>query len=124
MEISLHDVPEGLAHPAIKRAKALSGTPFEKPCPLASGPEVPTKVLLGRDERFLPADFQCRVARERLGVIPGEMSGGLLVALSQPQELPDRLERYVKGASVDRRPTRFMVLLVRLGGRRSLSPAR
>ena len=55
---------------------------------------MPTRVLIARDDRFLPADFQRRVARERLGIAADEMPGGDLVALSQPEELTARLEAY------------------------------
>jgi hypothetical protein len=51
-------------------------------------------VLIGRDDRFFPADFQRHVARERLGISADEMTGGHLVALSQPEELAARLEAY------------------------------
>jgi pimeloyl-ACP methyl ester carboxylesterase len=52
---------------------------------------------VGRDDRFFPAGFQRRVARERLGVSADEMPGGHLVALSQPEELAARLEAYASG---------------------------
>jgi pimeloyl-ACP methyl ester carboxylesterase len=55
---------------------------------------VPTRVLAGRDDRLFPAAFQRRVARERLGIEADEIPGGHLVALSNPRELVDRLERY------------------------------
>ena len=55
---------------------------------------MPTRVLVGRDDRFFPAAFQVRVARERLGIEADEMPGGHLAALSRPVELADRLERY------------------------------
>jgi hypothetical protein len=42
----------------------------------------------------LPLEFQRRVVRERLGIGLDEMPGGHLVALSQPEELADRLEAY------------------------------
>jgi hypothetical protein len=32
------------------------------------------------------------LARERLGIVPDEMPGGHLVALSRPEELVERLE--------------------------------
>jgi hypothetical protein len=44
--------------------------------------------------RFFPAEFQKRVARERLGSSADEMPGGHLVALSQPEELVARLLAY------------------------------
>ncbi len=95
IEVFLHDVSDELARDALTRGKDQSGTPFEKAWPLERWPQVPTKVLIGRDDRFLPADFQRRVARKRLGVTSDEMDGGHLLALSQPNELADRLERYI-----------------------------
>ena len=71
-----------------------SDTVFASPCAIESWPAVPTRVLIGRDDRFFPADFQRRVARERLGISADEMPGGHLVALSQPDELTARLETY------------------------------
>ena len=62
--------------------------------PLASWPDVPTRVLAGRDDRLFPAEFQRRVARERLGLEADLIEGGHLVAWSHPRDLVDRLERY------------------------------
>ena len=71
-----------------------SGTPFEKPWPLAAWPDVPTRFLLCRDDRFFPAEFQRRVVQERLGFTPDEMVGGHLPALAHPDELAARLLAY------------------------------
>jgi hypothetical protein len=49
---------------------------------------------VARDDRFFPAEFQRRIARERLGIEADEMPGGHLVALSQPDELSQRLSAY------------------------------
>jgi len=57
-------------------------------------PDVPTRVLQGRDDRFLPAEFQRAIAEQRLGITPDEMAGGHLLALSRPRELARRLEAY------------------------------
>jgi hypothetical protein len=57
---------------------------------------------LCRDDRFFPADFQRRVVRERLGIVPDEMDGGHLPALSRPHELAQRLLRYL--GEVERTP--------------------
>jgi hypothetical protein len=59
---------------------------------------VPTKVLIGRDDRLFPADFQHRVARERLGVGADEIPGGHLVALRSPSALADVLTAYAAHA--------------------------
>ncbi len=99
IETFFHDVPDDVKAEAMARgAREQSGTPFEKPWPLASWPDVPTKFLLCRDDRFFPADFQRRVVRERLGIIPDEMEGGHLPALAHPNTLVERLLAYGSGA--------------------------
>jgi pimeloyl-ACP methyl ester carboxylesterase len=90
----LHDVPPDLAAEELRRGRDQSATPGEKPWPLREWPNVPTRFLLCRDDRFFPAEFMRRVVRERLGVTPDEMDGSHCVALSRPRELADRLEAY------------------------------
>ena len=91
-----HDVPPEVTDAVFARGEPeQSGTPFERPWPLASWPDVPTRFLQGRDDRFFPMEFQRRVVRERLGIDLDEMPGGHLVALSRPQEVADRLEGYL-----------------------------
>ena len=93
-----HDVPPEVAAEVMARGqRAQSGTPFEKPWPLEAWPEVPTRFLLCRDDRFFPAPFMRRVVRERLGITPDEMDGGHLPALARPRELAERLETYRTG---------------------------
>ncbi len=92
--VFLHDVPPEVADEARRRGKDQSGTPFERPWPLERWPDVPTRFLLCRDDRFFPADFQRRVVGERLGIVPDEMDGGHLPALARPKELAERLARY------------------------------
>ena len=95
-----HDVPRDVVDEAMRRGEpAQSGTPMVEPWPLAAWPDVPTRVLAARDDRFFPVEFQRRVARERLGITPDELPGGHLVALSQPKELTDRLEAYAADAA-------------------------
>jgi pimeloyl-ACP methyl ester carboxylesterase len=90
-----HDVsPEIVAEARARGERPQSGTPMQEPWPLEAWPEVPTRFLLCRDDRFFPADFQRRVVRERLGIVPDEMPGGHLPALGHPEELVDRLEQY------------------------------
>jgi pimeloyl-ACP methyl ester carboxylesterase len=91
-----HDVPQ----PVIDEAWA-QGEPrqseavFNSKCSFVRWPAIPTRVLVGRDDRFFPVEFQKRVARERLGITADEMPGGHLVALSQPAELSALLLAYV-----------------------------
>lgn len=99
MDVFFHDVPPEVVAEAAKDEKAQSGTPFEKPWPLEKWPDVPTKFVLCRDDRFFPADFMRRVVNERLGITPDEMDGGHLIALSRPKELAERLDSYVTKAN-------------------------
>ena len=92
----LHDVPAAAIEAATVREQ--SGTPFEKPWPLAAWPDVPTRFLLCRDDRFFPAEFQRRVVQDRLGLTPDEMPGGHLPALAHPDELVERLLTYASEA--------------------------
>jgi pimeloyl-ACP methyl ester carboxylesterase len=97
VEVFLHDVPDDVARESEQHVHAQSSTPFATPWPLGAWPEVPTRFLLCRDDRFFPADFQRRVVRERLGFEPDEMDGGHLPALARPHELAQRLLRYLDG---------------------------
>jgi pimeloyl-ACP methyl ester carboxylesterase len=90
-----HDVaPEVVAEAYARGERDQSGTPMQKPWPLAAWPDVPTRFLLCRNDRFFPADFLHRVVRERLGITTDEMASGHLPALAHPDELVERLEAY------------------------------
>jgi pimeloyl-ACP methyl ester carboxylesterase len=90
-----HDLPAELAAKALARTwQNQSMTPMEQPWPLDAWPDVPTRVLAGRNDRLFPLEFQRRVARERLGLEIDEIDGGHMVAMSNPEELADRLEAY------------------------------
>jgi pimeloyl-ACP methyl ester carboxylesterase len=95
-EIALfyQDVPHELAVEALRRGRTQSEARMSEPSPLEEWPDVPTRVLLCRDDRLFPAEFLRRVARERLGITPDEIDGGHTPALSRPRELVDRLEAY------------------------------
>jgi len=87
-----HDLPPDVRSAAVAQGEPdQSGTPFGQPWPMERWPDVPIRVLQGREDRLFPVEFQRRVAQERLGITPDEMPGGHLVALSRPAELADRL---------------------------------
>jgi len=102
VEMFLHDVPPDVTRESEHHVYPQSGAVFEAPWPLAAWPDVPTRFLLCRDDRFFPAEFQRRVVAERLGIVPDEMDGGLLPALAHPHELARRLLDY--RAELDRAP--------------------
>lgn len=98
-----HDVPDDVRAAAFAQGEPVqAGTPFGPPWPLPAWPEVPTRFLAARDDRFFPIELQRRVVPERLGIPVDEMPGGHLVALSRPAELAERLVAYADGAP--RRP--------------------
>jgi pimeloyl-ACP methyl ester carboxylesterase len=87
-----HDVPPDLAKEALRRGdRAQSPASGAAPWPLDAWPDVPTRFILCRDDRFFPADFMRRLAAERRGGVASEIDGGHCVALSRPEELADVL---------------------------------
>ncbi|WP_046494165.1 alpha/beta hydrolase [Streptomyces odonnellii] len=92
-----HDTPAELIAEAGKHARTQSATPFMKPWPLAAWPDVHTRFLLARDDRFFPAGYMRGIVRERLGIAPDEMPGDHCPMLGHPTELADRLEAYRTG---------------------------
>ena len=91
----LHDVPPEIAAAGEPYQKPEAEIAFSQPCDIKEWPGVPTRVVAGRDDRFFPAAFQRRVARDRLGLETDEVPGGHLAALSYPAELADRLLAYL-----------------------------
>ena len=90
-----HDVPDDVVAEAFAQVpRDQSGAPFGKPWPLDDWPDVPTRALLCRNDRFFPAPFMRRVVQERLGITPDELDSGHLPALAHPRELVERLEAY------------------------------
>lgn len=88
----LHDVPPALAAEGGSSQRDEAEAAFASPCTFIAWPDVPTRVVIGRDDRFFPLEFQRRVARERVGVEIDEVPGGHLAALSHPVEVAAQLE--------------------------------
>lgn len=94
IELFYQDVPPELASEALKRGREQSEARMGEASPLEAWPDVPTRVLLCRDDRLFPAGFIRRVARERLGITSDEIDGGHTPALSRPKELAECLQAY------------------------------
>jgi len=93
--IYFHDVPDAIVDEAYARGEPQqSMTPMGQPFPLSAWPDVPTRVIAGREDRLFPLTFQRRIARERLGIDADELPGGHMLALSHPRELADQLVAY------------------------------
>jgi pimeloyl-ACP methyl ester carboxylesterase len=89
-----HDVDPALAAEAKSRERDQSETTSREPWPLDAWPSVPTHVIIGKNDRFFPADWLRGVVRERLGIEPDEIACGHTVALSRPRELVELMESY------------------------------
>ena len=89
-----HDVDPDLAAAAKSRERGQSETTGREPWPLDAWPDVPTHVIIGRDDRFFPADWLRGVIRDRLGIEPDEIEAGHTLALSRPRELVELMESY------------------------------
>ena len=88
-------VPAELVAEAASHGRNQVSAEWGQPWPLDAWPDVPTKVLVGRDDQFFPAEFQRRVVEDRLGFAPDEIDGGHCVTLSHPKLLADRLVSYL-----------------------------
>ena len=89
-----HDVEPALAAEAMSKERRQSETAGREPWPLEAWPDVPTRVVIGSEDRFFPADWLRGVVRDRLGIEPDELPTGHTPALSRPRELVELLESY------------------------------
>jgi pimeloyl-ACP methyl ester carboxylesterase len=95
MTTFMHDVPQPVVAEAFARGEPRqSGTPFADPWPLDAWPDVPTRVVAGRNDRLFPIEFLTRLSVERLGIAPDVIDAGHLPALSRPHLVVERLEAY------------------------------
>jgi pimeloyl-ACP methyl ester carboxylesterase len=92
LALFFHDVPDEVREAAFRRGEPEENDrAFADPWPLSAWPDVPTHLVAGSDDRLFPAEFQRRVARERLGLDCTVLPGGHLIALSRPHELAEHL---------------------------------
>lgn len=87
----LHDVEVEIAAEGEPYQRPEADIVFESGCDFTSWPAIRIRVLVGADDRFFPAGFQRRVARERLGVEADVLPGGHLLPLVQPRRVADYL---------------------------------
>ena len=64
---------------------------FGSVCDFPGWPAIPVRAVAGSGDRFFPADFQQKLAADRLGAGADLLPGGHLIALSQPAALADYL---------------------------------
>lgn len=91
IETYFNGVPADLASEGMAHGREQVSKEWDEPWPLPAHPDVPTRVVLCRDDRFFTPDFQRRVARERLGIEPDEVDGPHCAPLSHPGQIADLL---------------------------------
>jgi surfactin synthase thioesterase subunit len=83
----LHDVPPEVLATGPGEPRPEADAVFASVCEFRAWPSVPIRVVAGADDRMFPAEFQRKVACERLGIEADVLAGGHLLALSQPDAL-------------------------------------
>jgi pimeloyl-ACP methyl ester carboxylesterase len=93
----MNDASTELAQEAGRHARAQASTPFGDELPQASWSEVATRSVIARQDRFLPAQFQRQLVRERLQIEPDEIDGGHLAIRTNPSAVFALLGGYAAG---------------------------
>ncbi|GAB3239389.1 alpha/beta fold hydrolase [Glycomyces halotolerans] len=93
IEVFYNGVPDELVEASFDHVRNQGGGKWDEPSPLKEWPDVPTRYLVCRDDRFFPPDFARAHVAERLGIAGDEIDGGHMVALARPRELAERLHR-------------------------------
>jgi pimeloyl-ACP methyl ester carboxylesterase len=92
--VFLNDVEPALAAESANHVGPPGAGIFSSPLAIDAWPDVPTRALAGRCDRFFPLEFQRRVARERLQLELDEIDGGHSPMLARPEEFASRLAAY------------------------------
>lgn len=92
--VFLGDVAPALAAESANHVGPPGAGIFSSPLAIDAWPDVPTRALAGRRDRFFPIEFQRRIARERLQIELDEIDSGHSPMLACPAELAARLVGY------------------------------
>ena len=83
----LHDVPPEVAESGAAYQRPEADVVFGSVCDFAAWPPVPIRAVAGAADRLFPAEFQRRLAAERLGIEADVLPSGHLIALANPAGL-------------------------------------
>lgn len=97
-ETFYHDLSPEARIRAQRAERAQADKPMSDPWPLTAWPRVPTRFLLGRNDRCFPAAVTRRVVRDRLGIEADEIDAGHCIPLAKPVELAKRIHEYIMAA--------------------------
>jgi pimeloyl-ACP methyl ester carboxylesterase len=93
-----HDVSSDLVEEALSHGRRQSDTPGREPWPLEAWPDIETRFVLCRNDRFFPARWLRPLVHDRLGAETDEIDSGHCPALSRPGELAALLDHYSQEA--------------------------
>ena len=96
------DIEPTEATRAVARLRPQARLPSVEPTPLRAWPDVPSVVVLARDDLAVAPAWSRHAARDRLGIEALELSGSHSPFMSQPASLAELLLAAV--ADLDRRP--------------------
>jgi len=99
-----HDVPAEVGDEAVRRGRDATLTDLDRAWPLDTVTGVPTRFVLGTQDRFFPPDWLRQVVRDRLGIEPDEVEASHCPALSRPAELAELLLSYLRTAGLRTAP--------------------
>jgi pimeloyl-ACP methyl ester carboxylesterase len=94
LTVFYHDVPHDLAVEALSKGRDQASKGWSDSFPLDAWPNVPTRAVIGSNDRMFPREWLAKVTRDRLGIAPDEIGTGHCVALAKPRELAEMLEGY------------------------------
>jgi pimeloyl-ACP methyl ester carboxylesterase len=87
-----HDCDPHTQKWAVARLRRQAWLPFIEPTPLTEQPDVPSSVIIGRDDRILPRAYTQQTAHH-LGVAAVVLDGGHLPLLARPAQLARELDK-------------------------------
>jgi pimeloyl-ACP methyl ester carboxylesterase len=87
----LHDVDPAVVAEGEAHQRPEADIVFASVCDFERWPDIPIRALAGADDRLFPAEFQRRVARDRLGIDADVRPGGHLIALSNAPAVAEYL---------------------------------
>jgi hypothetical protein len=93
----MNDASSELAQEAGRHARRQASAPFADQLPQEGWPEVATRSVIARQDRFLPVQFQRQLVRDRLQIEPDEIDGGHLAIRTNPSAVFALLQGYAAG---------------------------
>jgi pimeloyl-ACP methyl ester carboxylesterase len=92
-ELYFQDCSPVLQEWAVEQFRPQASLPLSEVTPLRKWPQVPTRVIIGQEDRAVSPAWSRRFFRERHGIVPEEIPGDHSPFLSRPDKLASTLLR-------------------------------